>query len=414
MFLLWKLFKNFLYCSWSDGGSGDDGSSDDGGFGGDDGFGGGYGDYGGFAGGGSAADVTGNAEQNAGMGADIGFGGDTIGGGYGSLGVNTNIAPATETTFNSNMDVTSVTTNTISAEPSGYSITSNTVTTGYLDTNFDHISVEHFGKYGGFNTSMASVTGGTVASHLYGIGLSAQEAITAEAISKVAIGGLLGISSIGLAISVTQAAAQVFGAYGALSQKEYDNINMAVGIASAMLGALHTMQTISAITTTFGYMTTTQKALAVAISALSIKNTISSFQAISEKYGVEPSEVNIADIANIDFGDDSSITGFYEKIIKYTKEQQLSYGTNPSNWQLIDKMAGSLMFDIFMAGGILFNSAIKPTQILGSVGSKYKIPLYAKYLFSQEDYLKTTEVFNVINKIYEPDVYKTFYINNMI
>ena len=225
MFLLWKLFKNSLYCSWSDGGSGDDGSSDDGGFGGDDGFGGGYGEYGGFAGGGSAAGITGNAEQNAGMGADIGLGGDTIGGGYGSLGVNTNIAPATETTFNSNMEVTSVTTHAISAEPGGYSITSNTVTTGYLDTDFDHISIEHFGKYGGFNTNIASVTGGTVASHLYGLGLSVQAAIISEAIVNIAV-ALISPSPLGVTFEVAkvglESLGKIAGVLGIADQKDID------------------------------------------------------------------------------------------------------------------------------------------------------------------------------------------------
>ena len=315
--------------------------------------------------------------------------------------INTNIAPPTVTEFDSNMNVESVTTNTISKTfNGGYEITSNRVTTGYLDDDLDSINVT---KYSANGQQISSFTGGTIASHLADMGLSGEEAISGEAIGKVVVSALLGVGQTELALSAVSALTQILGVTGVISQNEYDNATMAIGIASAMLGAYHTIQTISEVTSTFGYMNATQKALAIGISALSIKNTIGSFQAINDKYGIEPSEVNTADIANINFGDNNSFLQNYEQTIKYTKERQLSYGTNPSNWQLIDRMAGSYLFDAFLAGSQFFNATIKPTQIMCSVGSQYVIPVFAKQSFLEEDYLASLDDFNQISSVYEQD-----------
>jgi len=410
MFLLWKLLKLTLTCNWSDGGSGSD--DGDGGFG-DDGFGGdsGYGDYGGFAGGGSAAGITGNAEQNAGMGDGIGFGGDTVGGGYGTAGVNTNIAPATQIEFNTNFDIVATTTFGIQGFLNGYTVTANRVTSGYLDTDFDSLTQINFGKFGGLDVSKATVSGGTIASHLYGLGLTAPEAISAEAIGTTVVGMLLGVSPLSLGISIAQASAQTLGAYGMLSQAEYSNVQMAIGIASAMAGALHTMEAISTITSNFGYMNVTQKALALTVSAISIKNTISSFQRLSEKYGIEPTDINIADIANLELNGDSSLIQNYEKLLRQQNFKKLSYATKPNEWEIVDKMAGSVMFDAFMAGGDLFSPITEPTQVMASVGKNYSISNYSKHSILEEDFLETTTKFYGLNKTYEQNENFSFSIN---
>ena len=384
-------------------GLGDFGGGDDGGFGGVDSLGmdgtlgmesddssSGYGGYGGFAGGGSAAGISGN-EQGIGMGDSAGEPGDGGLGGFGNgedaslgFGIDT-LNPAhlnavvaglgmaeTGTAFSGYADMgfmagTSFS-QTVNGVTYGYSFGVNTFSENQVTGWFDNSLDKMYARAYGINTP--TVEGGTIASHLLGLGLSPTEAITAEAIAKVGIGILLGASTVSIGLSVAKGLTQVLGVTGTISKQEFDNINMAIGIAGAMVGLMHTMETISTVTSFYSYTNTTQKALAIAVIALSIKNNINTFQAISEKYGVTPSEINIADIASIDFDSDILVTN-YEKLIKIKAvKYNLVYGKRPNEWEVVDRMAGSVMFDMFMAGGN-FSADQDFSQLKASVGGNY-------------------------------------------
>ena len=76
-------------------------------------------------------------------------------------------------------------------------------------------------------------------------------------------------------------------------------------------------------------------------------------------------------------------------------------------------MAGSVMFDMFMAGEN-FSADQDFSQLKASVGGNYILSNYAKQTILQEDFLSQINDFTRLNKVYEPNDYIDNQIINTI
>lgn len=376
---------------WSDGSDADGGDSDgpdgpgssggDGGDGSSDGMGHGSMDAGAGGPGGP-----GSAAAGGGVSPGMGGTGDGDNGDSGGGALSTSISPTTEYEYNTDLDLVSITTNTFRDTPDGLAIDSNRTTTGYLDFDFDSLTTT-------YKTTPATIKSGTLASHLYDMGISAPTAHTIEATIEAGIAIALGKPI--AAIAPTALALQ---AQGIIDAKTSQSIQAVGAVASFGMGFINGMQALDAINEakSLGAIDNVSAALMAGATLFSM---YSGFMGFSEKMGslgFSPSPGDLSDFGVSSSGDGdvyiggtkitfANIQGHMSAFALYMAKKNRADSLKSD---IYGHMAGSLFYNSFAAGGDLFDPSISPiTNHLAAVGKDTHFSSYTKMSFLQNDFI---------------------------
>jgi len=331
------------------------------------------GDAGGQSAGGGSSNASDAADGGSGGNNDWGTVEESFSKEYSTL--NTDIAPATEYEYSYDMDLKSVTTHAFGKVGDDITIESNRVTTGYLDFDFDSLTVTNTKSY----TSLSS---GSLASHLYSQGVPASVAIGLESLATIAAGALIGAPAIATIASAVVAVSKQAALTGVISFEAQQQIEFTVAILQFAYGVFTTIQTLETLASVSGYLTSTGKLAAVAVTAISLYSVYDQFttlQAMANAMGINTSDINASDLAGFDMSVDRegdsghqfpSVEQSFQNLVKWKALHNITSGKeSPLDAEdVFDKMAGGVLYNAFFGGGIFFHPLQQQEQNMAAVG----------------------------------------------
>ena len=239
------------------------------------------------------------------------------------------------------------------------------------------------------------LSGGFVASNLSTYtGISASASIATTSVAQAVFGMVLGkpIAS----ISPTAKALQALGIIDEKTSKTLQAVGLT---ASFMQGAINGIEAFENLETArqYGVINDLQAGILASLNSYSMYNNYNSFSKNMSALGFNNTTVDMADFGMSFDGDGNGYyngveineTNFANTVNSFIYYLNYKYQEN-DNTMSYDKMAGSIFFDNFMAGGDLYN----PMNLIGgslnaSVGRDFTITTFAKQSILQNDYIGT-------------------------
>lgn len=240
-----------------------------------------------------------------------------------------------------------------------------------------------------YQKGASTVNGGTLSATLASLGLNIQSSITVENVATAAISIALGAPI--AAIAPTAKALEVQGVIDAKTSKA---IQAAGVVASFMQGAISGIQAFQGIADmkSVGAISDMQAAVLSALNAYSMYSSFTNMQDTLGSLGYTGTTVDMAEFGFSSDGDATYINGeeltgenFNSVTSSYIKYLNSKY--NQANTDF-EKLAGSIFFNDYLAGGDMFEASISVGgNLLASVGKQINFSKFTQMTMLQNDYI---------------------------
>lgn len=169
-----------------------------------------------------------------------------------------------------------------------------------------------------------------------------------------------------IAAQIAKTAGKAAYAAGLISKSERDSINNVSDFISITVGAAGSLETLSNIVDSREYLTTSELALGLTISGIQAYQSIEALQSISNRTGVEFSDLSWGDIMGPD-GDIGFDVNENESLLDKLNNSILRHYNDSKNvydpfLDPYDYFAGGNLYDIAKAGDFSYHAATSPTQ----------------------------------------------------